>query len=228
MSSGSPRALSIVRPNSSSRISIPSALQLPSPRGCTARNWPRCGNGLRPPMTARLRCWRRCMCRKCRPARTFRPRPRPCLREPLHSTKSPTVPMNSFSHPSAGILWGHRNTRHESESEIEPTFHVTHVAQVGGAQRKRDLNVDQLGCPSGRILYWSEKSVDSFEDAAGCLVSWQRIGPINFNTATASLPRRRGDRIRLLFAALHMSAVGSAPRRRESSVEEESTRKLVD
>jgi hypothetical protein len=30
------------------------------------------------------------------------------------------------------------------------------------------------------------------------------------------------------FAAVHESAVGSAPRRRESSVEEESTRRVVD
>src|ERR1700738_362390 len=46
--------------------------------------------------------------------------------------------------------------------------------------------------------------------------------------ANLARDRRRGDRIKALFAALHMSPYGSAPRRRESSVEEESTRRVVD
>jgi hypothetical protein len=42
------------------------------------------------------------------------------------------------------------------------------------------------------------------------------------------LARRRDDQMKMLFAAVHESGVGSAPRRRGSLVEEDSTQRVVD
>ena len=48
------------------------------------------------------------------------------------------------------------------------------------------------------------------------------------SAADAACPSRRGDRMKMLFAAVHESASGRAPRRRGLPVEEDSTRKVVD
>src|ERR1035437_5169517 len=48
------------------------------------------------------------------------------------------------------------------------------------------------------------------------------------NTTDVARLRRRGDRIEMLFAAVHESSYGSAPRRRGSLVEEDSTQRVVD
>jgi hypothetical protein len=53
-------------------------------------------------------------------------------------------------------------------------------------------------------------------------------GPSQFGSRQPLQPEATGAVIAQGFAALHGSANGSAPRRRESSVEEESTRRVVD
>jgi hypothetical protein len=59
-------------------------------------------------------------------------------------------------------------------------------------------------------------------------VNLKTAGARPHSAAVAACYRRRGDRVKKLFAAVHESAIGRAPRRRESPVEEESTRRVVD
>jgi hypothetical protein len=49
-----------------------------------------------------------------------------------------------------------------------------------------------------------------------------------YDSGGSAAARRRGDRIKMPFVAVRKSGNGSAPRRRESSVEEDSTRRVVD
>ena len=74
----------------------------------------------------------------------------------------------------------------------------------------------------------SDLPVQLPEKIRACDQSEDRQGARHCGASGPDCRRRLSDRVELDFAALHMSPVGRAPRRRELSVEEDSTQRVVD